>query len=384
MSGKRKRTPTIKSKTTTVLPTTAPNFPDIMLGTYRMKDMKVLNTVMNECLPVCRGLDTAAAYCNHGLIGKVGGTEEHWVQTKLWRSVKSKDVVKKIRKDLKELKIKRLDCWLLHWPGPGRHLNFPPVTRTDIEVVGARDEGEESLVYEVDDVRARNKDDNDDDDYDDYDDNGGTELLVTKVMNENPSRVVKCPENWSPQTRLEVWSEMSKCVDLGLTRYLGACNFTLTQLRAVVEHCRANNLHKPAVLQNEFHPYIKWDQELFDYCKDEGIRFQGHSCLGGGAAGGKVLLENRVVGEIAKGLCVTAADVLFRYAHKKIGNVIVKSVRVERVLGAVEELRNPDWDIGAEDMRRLEGLAEGVELVNFDDGVCLFSWLREFSPSRYD
>ncbi|GMI00977.1 hypothetical protein TrLO_g5985 [Triparma laevis f. longispina] len=70
MSGKRKRTPTAKSKTTTVPTTTAPDFPDIMLGTYRMKYMKILKKVMNEFLPVCGGLDTAAAYCNHELIGK--------------------------------------------------------------------------------------------------------------------------------------------------------------------------------------------------------------------------------------------------------------------------------------------------------------------------
>ena len=32
-----------------------------------------------------------------------------------------------LRKSLKLLGIGKLDLWLMHWPGPGRHLNYPPV-----------------------------------------------------------------------------------------------------------------------------------------------------------------------------------------------------------------------------------------------------------------
>ena len=56
-----------------------------------------------------------------------------FVQTKLWRSFVGVAPGGKarcdaeLRKSLKKLGVARLDLWLLHWPGPGRHLNYPPV-----------------------------------------------------------------------------------------------------------------------------------------------------------------------------------------------------------------------------------------------------------------
>ena len=56
-----------------------------------------------------------------------------FVQTKLWRSFVGVAAGGKarcdaeLRKSVKKLGVARLDLWLLHWPGPGRHLNYPPV-----------------------------------------------------------------------------------------------------------------------------------------------------------------------------------------------------------------------------------------------------------------
>ena len=91
-----------------------------------MKDDKIIKKIINKCLPVCGGLDTATIYGNQPSIGRAiasegllgggrDGVPTPWVQTKLWRSVKPEDVVKTIKKDLKDLQIERLDCWLMHW-----------------------------------------------------------------------------------------------------------------------------------------------------------------------------------------------------------------------------------------------------------------------------
>ena len=59
--------------------------------------------------------------------------EEVFIQTKLWRSFVGLGANGKakcdaeLRKSLKKLGVSRLDLWLIHWPGPGRHLNYPPV-----------------------------------------------------------------------------------------------------------------------------------------------------------------------------------------------------------------------------------------------------------------
>jgi len=55
-----------------------------------------------------------------------------------------------------------IDCWLLHWPGLGRHLNQPPVTRTDILREGGKD--------------------------------GEIQYSATKAFNKNPEKVVQYPE----------------------------------------------------------------------------------------------------------------------------------------------------------------------------------------------
>ena len=37
--------------------------------------------------------------------------------------------VPEVGKSLRKLGLKRIDLWLMHWPGPGRHLNYPPVRK---------------------------------------------------------------------------------------------------------------------------------------------------------------------------------------------------------------------------------------------------------------
>ena len=71
-----------------------------------------------------------------------------FVQTKLWRSFVGVAPGGKarcdaeLRKSLKKLGVARLDLWLLHWPGPGRHLNTPPSGETFLDTL----HGESSLL----------------------------------------------------------------------------------------------------------------------------------------------------------------------------------------------------------------------------------------------
>ena len=39
----------------------------------------------------------------------------------------SRNCEAELRKSLRRLSVERVDLWLIHWPGPGRHLNYPPV-----------------------------------------------------------------------------------------------------------------------------------------------------------------------------------------------------------------------------------------------------------------
>ena len=85
-------------------------------------------------------------------------------------------------------------------------------------------------------------------------------------------------------------------------------------------------MHLPKVVQNEFHPLQKRNDEFLKFCEDNGIAFQAHSSLG---AGSEHLLENSVVKEIAKEKNMSPAIVLFRYGLQCGAKIIVKSDKVE-------------------------------------------------------
>ena len=62
------------------------------------------------------------------------GWKEVFVQTKLWRSFAGKNPKNgkpkcdpELKKSIRKLGLTYIDLWLMHWPGPGRHLNYPPV-----------------------------------------------------------------------------------------------------------------------------------------------------------------------------------------------------------------------------------------------------------------
>ena len=113
--------------------------PVVQFGTYKMKGEECYQAVLAALKAGYRGLDTATVYDNEKEIGRAivdSGVDrgEVFVQTKLWRSFMGPGAKNgkpkcdaELRKSLRKLGLTRVDVWLIHWPGPGRHLNYPPV-----------------------------------------------------------------------------------------------------------------------------------------------------------------------------------------------------------------------------------------------------------------
>ena len=72
-------------------------------------------------------------------------------------------------------------------------------------------------------------------------------------------------------TKVETWKAMEKLVDNGKTRTIGLSNFNKTQIIEILSIPGIK--HKPAVLQNESHPYLQ-EKDLRDFCRLSGIAFQ--------------------------------------------------------------------------------------------------------------
>ena len=52
----------------------------------------------------------------------------------------------------------------------------------------------------------------------------------------------------------------------GPVKAVGICNFSVRQLKQLLDYCAQNDLPKPAVLQNECHPYLT-AKPVRDLCK---------------------------------------------------------------------------------------------------------------------
>jgi alcohol dehydrogenase (NADP+) len=130
----------------------------------------------------------------------------------------------------------------------------------------------------------------------------------------------------------ETWKAMEKCVDAGLVKDIGVSNFSVKKLKSLLETARI----KPAVNQVERHPYLQ-NQELLNFCNDNGIHLTAYSPLGGsidrpiGDHHVQPILEDPIVSEIAKKHNVMPAQVLLQWALACGTSVIPKSTQPHRL-----------------------------------------------------
>lgn len=140
---------------------------------------------------------------------------------------------------------------------------------------------------------------------------------------------------------------------LGLTRHIGVSNFPPRLMRAAVERSSA-----PLVAnQCEYHPMLDQSAVLAE-CRAAGAAFVSYCPLGRGE-----LLEDATVAAIARAHRRTPAQVLLRWHVQQPGVIAIpRSQSPERI---ASNLHVFDFELSADDMRRLHGLArKDGRLVN--------------------
>ncbi|CAN1151311.1 Non-functional NADPH-dependent codeinone reductase 2 [Linum perenne] len=147
--------------------------------------------------------------------------------------------------------------------------------------------------------------------------------------------------HWPVSSRPEgVWGAMEECQKMGLTKNIGVSNFTCKKLTDLLAIAKI----PPAVNQVEINPL--WQQKkLRDYCKSNGIVLSAYAPLGSNR-----VLENEVLGEIAKAKGKTVAQVCLRWAYEQEVCVVVKSFNQERMK---ENLDIFSWAFTEEENRKL-------------------------------
>lgn len=250
--------------------------PPIGLGCSRYRDGEYVDRIDSIATALDAGyrlLDSAELYGNEFRIGELlsaPGTpdrERLFLISKVWNT-NHEHVREACEGTLEELGVDALDCYMLHWPDAWAYRG--PLT----ELARLPPERQEALTF-------------------------------PERRGERATADVALSDTWR---RLETLYEE------GLTRSLGVCNVSLTDLEALLETARV----PPAIVQVESHPYQPRDA-LVAACHERGIRVIAHSPL---SAPG--LLSEPPLEEIAADHDVTPAAVALAW-HVDRGVVPIPS-----------------------------------------------------------
>jgi diketogulonate reductase-like aldo/keto reductase len=136
------------------------------------------------------------------------------------------------------------------------------------------------------------------------------------------------------------WPELQRLRERGLARAVGVSNYGVSRLGKLVGDAG------PAVNQVQFSP-VHFRRSLLEFCDRHGVALEAYSPLERGR------VDHPVIARIAARLDRTPAQVMLRWSVQHGAIVIPKSVHRERIR---ENARIFDFELGAEDMRALDGL----------------------------
>ena len=147
--------------------------------------------------------------------------------------------------------------------------------------------------------------------------------------------------------REESWRALEHLFSEKRARAIGVSNYLVPHLEELFTHAKV----APAVNQIEVHPFLQ-ARETRAFCTSKGIVVEAYSPLTHGTR-----LLDPVITEVAKRAQRTNAQVLLRWGIQHGMVVLPKSVREARLK---ENAAVFDFEIGPDDMRRLDALEDGA------------------------
>ena len=174
---------------------------------------------------------------------------------------------------------------------------------------------------------------------------------------------------------------MEQLVEQGLVRNIGLSNFTVNGIRDVLNYSKV----KPAVLQNELHPY-NTGEKLIRFCRERGIAVTAYSSLGAGSyvQMGLATLEmscltDPVIKEIADKHGKSAAQVTLRWSVQRGVSIVPKSEKEARIVENIDIFNG--FNLSTEEMDKISGLNRNIKFndlcVNFEKFFNVFIPLFE-------
>jgi len=285
------------------------------LGTWKSPKGKVKDAVESAIDCGYRHIDCAWIYDNEGEVGdaiekkiKEGKIkrEDLFITSKLWGCFHEASRVRgALMESLKNLKLKYLDLYLIHFP------------------VGYKFHEGNPLPF-LDDKNE--KMDSNDIDY------------------------------------MESYRELEKLQKEGLIRSIGVSNFSMEQVGRVLKEAEV----KPAVNQIEIHPYFS-QEPLVEYCQKNGVVVTAYSPFSSPDSPWLKedyvsVLENSTIKSIADKLKRSTAQVILRYLMQRNLIVIPKSVTPARIQSNYNVF---DFKLDQGDMDKISKLNKNYRTCGF-------------------
>ncbi|XP_032387699.1 uncharacterized oxidoreductase ZK1290.5 [Etheostoma spectabile] len=148
------------------------------------------------------------------------------------------------------------------------------------------------------------------------------------------------------EMRAETWRALEELYKEGLCCAIGVSNFLVHHLEELKEDCTV----VPHVNQVEYHPFQQ-PSHLMEYCRQEGIVFEGYSPLAKGQ-----VLSNPTVLQIAEKYRRTPAQICIRWSIQNGVVTIPKSTKKKRIQ---ENFQVFGFQLEESDMAALGGLHDG-------------------------
>jgi diketogulonate reductase-like aldo/keto reductase len=127
-----------------------------------------------------------------------------------------------------------------------------------------------------------------------------TDVIDSYVLHGPTTRSGLVDADW------EAWGAMEEQQQRGRVRLLGVSNVTLEQLKELCQRARI----RPRFVQNRCYASHAWDRDLREFCRSNGVTYQGFSLL----TANQKALAHPLVCQIAKRLKRTPSQVVLRFA----------------------------------------------------------------------
>ncbi len=289
--------------------------PALGLGTWKSKKNEVYGAVKEALSQGYKHIDCAPIYenekevgdgitsaINNGLVNR----DDLWITSKLWNNAHAPENVEPaLKKTLTDLRLDHLDLYLIHWPVAVRAEIFFPRKGSD-----------------------------------DY-----------------------IPLSALPTQ--ETWQAMEECVNKGLVKHIGVCNFSIKKLSELLDKA----IIKPEVNQIELHPYLQ-QKEMLSFCKKNNIILTAYSPLGSSdrprgmkKADEPSLLANPTIEQIAAKHAMTPGQVILSWGLQRETVVIPKSVNPGRLKDNLA-CATIDLTLDETDMAAIAALDQGYRYVD--------------------